>query len=154
MDEYLNDLEKLRQDMPASSMKVLNIGTQIYNKGHALSKEALNAYIKESSGRKFFFKKELFVSEFNDAIQDKFFFPNNRLELWFGVEVSKGVEKVIIFSKTGALTFKGFESSPPTEVYEILDIDEPFYRALISIHFSDWFTEAKSAADDQYKAMS
>ena len=154
IEEYINDLEKLRQDMPPSSLKALDISTQIYNKGHALSKEALNAYIKETTGRKFFFKKELRTSEFDIAIQEKFFFPNNQLELWFGVEIKKGKEKVFIFSRTGELVFKGFESSPPTEIYEILDSDGTFYKALLDIHFKEWFDEAKTVANAEYKAMS
>jgi hypothetical protein len=153
MDEYINDLEKLRQEMPASSLKVLNIGTQIYNKGHALSKEALTAFIKETTGRRFFFKKNIRTDELNDAILDKFFFPKDRLELWFGVEITKGSEKVLIFSRSGQLTFKGFESSPPTEVYEILDSNEPFFKALLEIHFKGWFSEAKSLANEKYKEM-
>ncbi|MEE9542160.1 MAG: hypothetical protein V3V95_00060, partial [Thermodesulfobacteriota bacterium] len=154
LDEYINDLEKLRQDMPPSSLKVLNIGTQIYNKGHALSKEALNAFIKETTGRKFFFKKVLRADELDTAIQEKFFFPKKLLELWFGVEIKKGVEKVFIFSRTGELVFKGFESSPPTEVYEILDSNGAFYKALLAIHFKEWFDNAKTDANAEYKAMS
>ena len=153
-EEYINDLEKLRQDMPPSSLKALNINTQIYNKGHALSKEALNAFIKETTGRRFFFKKELQASEFDIAIQERFFFPNDPLELWFGVEITKGIEKVSIFSRTGELVFKGFESSPPTEVYEILDSDGSFYKALLNIHFKEWFNDAKTAANAEYKAQS
>ena len=153
MDEYMNDLEKLRQDMPANSMKTLHIDTQIYNKGHALSKEALNAYIKEATGRKFFFKKLLPVTELTPGIQEKFFFPRAINEFWFSVEVTKGSQKVEIFTRVGELIFKGFESSPPTEIYEIIDRDGPFFSAILEEHFQGWFSEAQKTANSLYDSI-
>ncbi len=151
MDEYSNDLEKIRQDMPPDSLKALHIRTQLYNKGHALSKEALNAYIREATGRKFFFKKELPVTDLSPAIQENFYFPRNINEFWFSVEVKKGVEKVELFSRVGEMVFKGFESSPPTEIYEIIDRDGEFFKAILNDHFNGWFKEAQKAANVKYE---
>jgi hypothetical protein len=66
------------------------------------------------------------------------------LELWFGVEVKEGVEMVEGFSGSGEVVFKGFESATPTVVYEILDNEGPFFKALKTYHFRTWLEEAKS----------
>ena len=151
MDEYSNDLEKIRQEMPAESLKALHISIQLYNKGHAISKDALNAYIRETTGRKFFFKKELPVTELAPAIQEKFYFPRDVNEFWFSVEVKKGVEKADLFCRIGEIVFKGFETSPPTEIYEIIDRDGELFKTIMKEHFKDWFATAQKAANVKYE---
>jgi predicted DNA-binding protein len=54
---YYNDLKKLVEGAPFSSLRLLVSSTDIYNKGRAITKEALEAYIKETKGTRFFFKK-------------------------------------------------------------------------------------------------
>ncbi len=68
------------------------------------------------------------------------------------MEVKKGVEKAELFCRIGEIVFKGFESSPPTEIYEIIDRDGELFKALMKEHFKDWFTTAQKAANVKYEA--
>jgi hypothetical protein len=141
---YYNDLKKLVEGAPFSSLRLLVSSTDIYNKGRAITKEALEAYINETKGTRFYFKKVIRASKLHTSIRDSFFFPKDELELWFGVEVKEGVEMVEGFSGSGEVVFKGFESATPTVVYEILDNEGPFFKALKTYHFRTWLEEAKS----------
>jgi hypothetical protein len=141
---YYNDLKKLVEGASFSSLRLLVSVTDIYNKGRAITKEALEAYISETKGTRFFFKKFIRASQLHSSIQDSLFFPIDELELWFGVEVKEGVEMVEGFSKSGEVVFKGFESAKPTVVYEILDNEGPFFKALKTYHLRTWLEEAKS----------
>jgi hypothetical protein len=74
-----------------------------------------------------------------------FFFPREELELWFGVEVKEGMEFIEGFVGSGEIAFRGFESKPPIVVYEMLDNEGPFFRALREHHFRIWLEDAKKA---------
>jgi hypothetical protein len=143
--KYYSDLKKLAKGVPFSSLRLLTSTTDIYNKGRAITKEALEAYIKDTKGRSFFFKKAVKASKLNKSFQDTFFFPTDELELWFGVEVKKAVETVEGFLRSGEVVFKGFESAKPTVVYEILDNEGPFFKGLQTYHFNEWLEGAKKA---------
>lgn len=149
-DEYLNDLEKIRLEMPSSSLKVISISSDIYNRGQALSDEAFKAYIKETKGSKFFFKNEIAVSDLNETLREFYIFTEDVLELWVGIEKKLGIEKIEMFRLAGELTFKGFESSPPTVIYEILDSNSAFYKDLMQAHTKSWIEEAKASMDSDY----
>ncbi|MBI5233514.1 MAG: hypothetical protein HY880_04095 [Deltaproteobacteria bacterium] len=142
-DDYVADIEKIKLGVPYSALKTISISTDIYNKGQALSHEALDAYIKETKGRKFFFKKAISVQDLDPSLRDSFFFPQPSLEFWFSVELVRGSEQIEAFYKTGEVVFKGFESKRPTVVYEMLDPDGEFFRTLISRHFKEWHEETK-----------
>ncbi|MEE8575042.1 MAG: hypothetical protein V3T30_06475, partial [Thermodesulfobacteriota bacterium] len=92
-----------------------------------------------------FFKKIVKIKDLCESIRDSYFFPREPLELWFGVEKKKGVDQVHAFHRSGEVTFKGFEASPPIVIFEIIDIDGPFFKTLTSNHFKQWYNEALEA---------
>ena len=141
--EYLNDLKKIISGMPFSSLRLLRSSTDIYNKGQALSLDALKAYIDETKNTRFFFKKVVKVDDLDKNIRDKFFFPSDQLEFYFGVEEVKGIGMVDIFYRAGEVVFKGFETKPPVVVYEILNREKDLFKALLKHHFYTWLNEAK-----------
>jgi hypothetical protein len=147
--EYKNDLEKIRQEMPLESLKVLGVTTAIYNRGQALSADALKAYFSETKATRTFFKRIVRPAEFCEPIRGAYFFPHDPLEFWFAVEKKKGVEHVDAFLQAGEITFKGFESSPPIAVYEIIDVDGSFFKALMTNHFKDWLKEAEGGRNKE-----
>ena len=142
--EFYKDLGRVASGETLSSLRVLSTTSDIYNKGQALSEEALKAYIKESKGRSFFFRREVQVSELDREIQNNFFFPfRKQLELWFGVFITEGIKGVEIFCKVGEVIFKGFEAATPTVVYEIINKNSEFSKLLVKHHFDKWYEEAQ-----------
>ncbi len=140
--EYLDDLKKIISGEPFNSLRLVTYITDIYNKGQAFSEEALEAYMKETRGTRFFFRKTVRVDELDGEIRENFFFPRDPLEFVFGVEVIQGAEVVEAFYRCGEVAFKGFEAATPTVVYEILDREGEFFKALIKHHFQRWKEEA------------
>lgn len=141
--ECFKDFKRIISGEPISSLRLLRAVSDIYNKGQALSADALRAYIKESTGKGFFFKRDVQIAELNKEIQNTFFFPFKTLELWFGVFMTEGVKQIDVFCKAGEIIFKGFESATPTIVYEILNKDSDFSKLLLAYHFDRWYEEAK-----------
>ncbi len=137
-----DDLKGLASGKPFSNTNLFVSMVDIYNKGHAISGDALKAYISETRGTKRFFKEVVAIMELHVDIRDSFFIPMDPLEFFFGIETREGVEVVDIFSKIGSVTFKGFEMAPPTEVYEILDREGDFYKLIMNRHFERWHEEA------------
>lgn len=144
--ECFRDFRKIISGEPLSSLRVLTVASDMYNKGQALSADALKAYIKESRGRGFFFKREVQITELNKEIQNTFFFPFKALELWFGVFMTEGIKQIDVFCKAGEIIFKGFESANPTIVYEIVNKDSEFSKLLLAHHFDKWHEEAKDSS--------
>ena len=145
-NEFFSDLKKIISGDPFSSLRVVSTTTDIYNKGHAISASALHAYMKESKGVKFFFKKIIGLEELDDSIKDAFFFPNDTLEFWFGVESAKKGETVEAYYRNGEVIFKGFEANTPTVIYEIINMEGEFGKALLKCHFQEWLEEARKAS--------
>ncbi|MFQ5735517.1 MAG: hypothetical protein ACE5GY_01470 [Thermodesulfobacteriota bacterium] len=145
-NEFFNDLKKIISGDPFSNLRVISTTTDIYNKGQAISRNALDSYMKETKGSKFFFHKSVAASELDQSIRDTFFFPYDTLEFWFGVESMKGGERVEGFYMNGEVIFKGFEANTPTVIYEILDTEGDFFRALLKHHFERWHEEARKAS--------
>ncbi|MFZ3073377.1 MAG: hypothetical protein WA162_09050, partial [Thermodesulfobacteriota bacterium] len=141
--EFFTDLASLVGGAPLSKLRILESSSDIYNKGQALSAEALTAYMRESKGTKFFFKKETSVAELDKSIRDAFFFQDEKLEFWFDFALKSEGGGVEGFVKIGEVVFKGFESAKPTEVYEILNPDADFSKALHACHVTGWLEEAK-----------
>jgi phage pi2 protein 07 len=137
--EYYSDLKKIASGAPISSAKLLTSMTDIYNKGQALSDEALKAYVTETRGVKNFFQRMVNIIELHEDIRYTFFLPVDPLELRFGVEVKDGVEMVEIFYRVGEVTFKGFEEAPPTVVHEILNREGDFFKMIMKYHFREWY---------------
>ncbi|MBI3754851.1 MAG: hypothetical protein HY265_01640 [Deltaproteobacteria bacterium] len=144
--ESYKDLRSIISGEPFSSLRILTTTSDIYNKGQALSEDALNAYIKENRGKGFFFKRKAQITELDKEIQKTFFFPFKILELWFGVFVTEGMKNIEIFCKAGEITFKGFEAATPTVVYEIVNKNSEFSRFLLKHHFDTWYEDAKRAS--------
>ncbi|MEK6531563.1 MAG: hypothetical protein AABZ23_03590, partial [Deltaproteobacteria bacterium] len=86
-EEYLLDLEKIVSGEPFSSLRLIATSTDIYNKGQALSSDALMAYIRDSKGVKTFFQKTTAVQSIDPGLRDSFFFPFEALDFWIGFEV-------------------------------------------------------------------
>jgi hypothetical protein len=141
-EEYLRDLKSIISGESFSSLKLISSTTDIYNKGEALSINALEAYIRETKGTKRFFKKVVAVKELDKSIQEAFFFPSDTLEFWFGVEKTRGSEEIEIFYKNGKIIFRGFETTIPIVVYEILNTNGAIFKALLQHHFKKWSEEA------------
>lgn len=144
--ECFKDFRRVISGEPLSSLRILSTASDIYNKGHALSEDALKAYIKDSRGRGFFFKREVKIDELNKEIQNTFFFPFKTLELWFAVFVTEGIKQIDLFCKAGEIIFKGFESATPTIVYEIVNKDSEFSKLLLEHHFDKWYEDAQKTA--------
>ncbi len=143
-NECYGELKKLKSGMPPYSLKALESAVAIYNKGQALSQEAFKAYMKETKGGKLFFTKIVNLKDLTSSIQEEFFFPFEPLEMHFGYEIREGMEFVDIFVKSGEVVFKGFEAKSPTVVFEMLDRDSDFSKAIMEYHFKEWLEEVKS----------
>ncbi len=142
-ENYLNDFKKVISGEPFSALRLITSITDIYNKGQALSMEALNAYIKETRGLRRFFKKSVSADGLDGEIRDTWFLPSKEMEFFFGVAAKEGSPDIDIFNNSGRLIFRGFEAAEPTTVYEMLDREGGFYKALMERHFKGWFEEAK-----------
>ncbi|MBI5562951.1 MAG: hypothetical protein HY894_08915 [Deltaproteobacteria bacterium] len=141
-NEFMGDLRKVVKGEPFSNLRLITAATDIYNKGQAISANALSAYMRERRGVRKFFKKTVKMAGLSDYLQENFFFPSEPMEFIFGYEVVKGADEIEGFRRAGEVTFKGFEAGKPTAVYEILNAEGPFFRALVKQHFQDWLAEA------------
>ncbi|HHL40465.1 MAG TPA: hypothetical protein ENJ37_08160 [Deltaproteobacteria bacterium] len=145
--QFYSDLKRLADGASPSSLAHLMLSTDIYNRGQALSEEALKAYINETRGTKFFFRKTVALSQLHEAMRNAYFFPYDPLELCFGIERVEGVEFVEGFLKHGEVTFKGFETTEPTVVYEMLDREGDLFKSIMLYHFKEWYDQALSAEE-------
>lgn len=142
-NEFLNDVNRIISGEPFSNLKVISPTADIYNKGEVLSLNALEAYIKEGKGSKWFFRKQVRPEDLHQSIRDEFFFPFEPLDFWFSHEQVKGADKVEAFCKIGEVIFKGFEEATPMPVYEIVNSEGDFFKALMKHHFREWRDEAR-----------
>ncbi|MBI5599225.1 MAG: hypothetical protein HY890_05740 [Deltaproteobacteria bacterium] len=141
--ECYNDFKRLSEGAEFSTLRAIERTVDIYNRGQAISEEALRAYMRETKGEKFFFKKTVVASALDRSIQENFFLASDTLEFWFCHEAEKGAEFVEAFRRAGEVTFRGFESAGPTVVYEIINTDGEFFKALETHHVREWLDEAK-----------
>jgi hypothetical protein len=144
-ENYLKDFEKIIAGESFSSLRLIASITDIYNKGQALSDEALFAYIKESRGEKRFYRKVVLRDELHDSIKDTFFLPRDRMEFVFSA--TPDMSRVEIFYRAGELIFRGFEAEPPRGIYEMLNPEGEFFRALVEAHIGAWLEEAVEAEE-------
>jgi len=135
------DLKSMSSDDGETVPNLIFAYTGIYNMGEAISQEAFFAYIDETKTDKYFFEKKVEVSRLHQSITNDFYFPFDIIELWFSVEKKGGAEIIECFANVGEITFKGFESKSPTIVYEILDTEGAFMKALMANHFRAWHEE-------------
>jgi hypothetical protein len=146
-NEFLGDLKKIISGEAFTSLRLISSTTDLYNKGHAISLEALYAYMKENKGTTCFFKKTVPLDSLNKAILNAFFIPHETLSFWFGVKVVNGTEQIELFYKSGEVIFKGFESNNPTEIFEMINPEGDFFKMLVKHHFHRWHEEAKQAPE-------
>jgi hypothetical protein len=144
-NEFFTDLKKIIAGEPFSALRLISSTTDIYNKGQAISVNALEAYMRETKGTKFFFKKTINADNLDPALRDIYYFPERELEFWFGVGVVKGFERVEVFHRAGEVVFKGFEANNPTVIYEIMNSEGEFTKNLVRFHLRDWLEEAKGS---------
>ena len=144
--EFYQDLAVLAKGKSFASLRLLGSSNSIYNRGRAITTEAIEAYVKETKGTKFFFKKKVKTAELAEVIRNGFFFPKPVLDLWFGVEKQGGGESVEGFVKVSDIVFKGFEAAEPTRVHEMLDGNGEFFIMLMKHHFEGWHREAMDTA--------
>lgn len=145
-NEFLNDVNRIISGEPFSNLKVVSPVADIYNKGEVLSLNALEAYMKEGKGSKWFFRKSVMPDELHPSIREAFFFPFEPLDLWFSHEQVKGADRVEAFCRIGEVIFKGFEEATPMPVYEIVNSEGDFFKALMKHHFKEWREEAHSCS--------
>ncbi len=145
-ENYLKDFNKIIDGESFSSLRLIASVTDIYNKGQALSDEALFAYIKESRGEKSFFRKVIERESLNKSITEAFFLPQEEMEFIF----SSGPNNtfVEIFYRAGELVFRGFEAEPPRGIYEMLDPEGEFFEAVVEFHLEQWLGEAEKAGTE------
>jgi hypothetical protein len=141
--ECYKDLRRFVKGASVSTLRMFAYVSGIYNKGQAVSEEALNAYKRETKGTKFFFSKKIALSDLDRSISDDFYFPSKMLEFWVGVEVKKEIRMLEVFLKIGDVVFKGFEKKAPTIVYEIVNQEGKFFKALDEHHLHGWVDDAE-----------
>jgi len=145
-ENYLKDFEKIIAGESFSELRLITSITDIYNKGQALSDEALGAYIKESRGEKSFLRKIICRDDLHESIKGAFFLPQERMEFIYSANLDKA--PVELFYRAGELIFRGFEAEPPREVYEMLNPEGEFFAAIKEHHLKDWIEEAREAGEE------
>jgi len=139
-ENYLKDFEKIIAGESFSELRLITSLTDIYNKGQALSDEALLAYIKECRGDKSFFRKIVGRDELHESITEAFFLPREEMEFVFSAHPDNGSAE--LFYHAGELIFRGFEAEPPRGVYEMLNPEGGFFAAIVEFHIKDWIEDA------------
>jgi len=143
----ITDLQRGMKGIGEDGWDVLTPVNGIYNLGEAMSEEALKAYLKETSSKKFHFERLISVNELHPEIKSRFFFPDPELALVISVEKVDGQFLFDVFSYAGELIFKGFEHQKPTRIYEVIRKSSPFYRLLETHHLASWHLEAQQHTD-------
>lgn len=108
--------------------RYLNKGMSIYNAGDALSGEALHAYCKASSRKLRFTEVKMPIKEIEENIRERYGFFETTLRLIVSVNANDQIRRV--FHYAGSVTFKGFESAEPSEIWEMIDMENGFGQML------------------------
>jgi len=146
-NEFYGDLNRIISGEPFSSLRVISSTKDIYNKGEALNLEALQAYMRENKGSKWFFHKKIETKDLSREIQETFFFPSDTLEFWCSHETVRGADKIELFHRSGEIIFKGFEASTPMIVFELINPEGELFKAIVKQHFHRWLEESRAAAE-------
>ncbi len=123
-------------------LQYLKPSKEIYNIGHAISEDALRAFIEETKSSTLHFRKKVAIPELHPEIKDKFLFLEDYLDLVISVKRGFQGEDVFVFRRVGRLAFKGFELGGAVTVYEILKKDTDFFKLVYEHHISRWIEEA------------
>jgi hypothetical protein len=143
-NEFYGDLNRIISGEPFSSLRVISSTKDIYNKGEALNLGALEAYMRENRGSKWFFHKKVETSELNRELKEQFFFPSETLEFWFSHETVRGADKIELFYRSGEVIFKGFEASTPMIIFELINTEGEFFKSIVKHHFHKWLEESRA----------
>lgn len=119
--------------------------SDIYNVGQALSREALAAFVQQSTEHRFY-RIQKGLMEVPEDIRERFVFlsADTRMQFVLGIPTNDH-NAPELFRSCGSLTFKGFEQAKPTEVYERIPPVTPFFEAMRKV-FAAWASEAQQAA--------
>src|SRR4030043_528096 len=141
---FMKDIEKGMKDSGDDGWETLTYFNDIYNLGEALSAEALQTYLRETSPHKNNFYKTVLANDLHAEIQQHFFFPSPELKFCVCVERRNDQLHFDLFRHVGELVFRGFEIHQATAVYEIVRKNSPFYLLLERHHLRAWYEEAKA----------
>ncbi|MCC6502562.1 MAG: hypothetical protein IT362_05430 [Deltaproteobacteria bacterium] len=147
--EFYGDLNRIISGEPFSSLRVISSTKDIYNKGEALNIDALEAYIRENRGSKWFFNKKVETGSLGNELLEQFFFPSETLEFWFSHESVRGADRIEIFHKSGEVIFKGFEANTPMVIYELINPEGAFFKSIVKNHFHRWLEESKDSSSEE-----
>ena len=145
-NEFYNDLNRIISGEPFSSLRVVSSTKDIYNKGEALNLSALEAYMRENKGSKWFFHKKVEAGSLHENLRGPFFFPSETLEFWCSHESVRGADRIELFYRSGEVIFKGFEASTPMVIFEIINPEGEFFKSIVKHHFHQWLEESRSAS--------
>lgn len=122
---------------PEDKNGVLNHITDIYNVGRALSREALDAFLLETSSLRWSTEKEMAVAELPEEFA-RFVFQEEKLKLVVSYDLGKTARRPLVFRYAGELAFRGFEGLRSTAIYEIVDPGSRIYQALDRHFLQRW----------------
>ena len=109
-----------------TARKMFAATADLYNVGRALSKEALDAFLRGTATLRVNVMKELAVSELPPAFS-RFLFPEKILRLVVSYDVGKARRPPLLFRYAGDLQFRGYEGLRTTQIFEIVDSASPIY---------------------------
>lgn len=142
-NEFYNDLNKIISGETFSSLRVISSTKDIYNKGEALNLSALEAYMRENKGSKWFFNRKVEASSLHEDLRCPFFFPSDTLEFWCSHETVRGADRIELFYRSGEVIFKGFEVSTPMVIFELINPEGEFFKSIVKYHFHQWLEESR-----------
>ncbi|MEM6733151.1 MAG: hypothetical protein AAF658_16455, partial [Myxococcota bacterium] len=108
----------------------------LFNSGDACSAAALRAYRERKEQRRFV-DVSLNVETLPFELSKRYLFLEPVLRLVVGYADGQSESKVIeLFRRVGEVMFRGFETQPVVEVWELLDPAHPLTRELERVDFA------------------
>lgn len=104
--------------------------TDIFNVGRALSREAVDAFLRETATNRLTVEKEIEISALPADFHSRWVFPEETLSLIVSYDTGKARTQPFVFRHAGELTFRGFEGVRSTAIYELVDAGSEIYRML------------------------
>lgn len=121
------------------AQRLLRPSNDIYNVGRAFSQEAVEAFLRETAATRVAFRQRFAVTQFPAEIQQQFVFKHDFVDLVVSLGLA-GAQKTapVVFRFAGELTFRGFEASHSTSIYEMLKPSGAFYKQLLRYYLEPW----------------
>lgn len=116
---------------------VFSQAADLYNVGRAVSKEALDAFLRATAALRVTARQQVAVLELHPDFR-RFVFPESELRLVASWDTGKVPRKPIVFRFAGDLTFRGFEGVHTTEIWEIVDNTSPVFEMLERHYLPKW----------------